>query len=53
MTFVHPGKIKKIRRVAEGYMYVNKIENVDCRFDVLTIDMREKIPNIELLRAAF
>ena len=50
---ITPSKIKKIRKVTEGYLYVNKIYNVECRFDVLAIDMRNKIPSIELLKNAF
>ena len=50
---ITPSKMKRIRRVAEGYIYVNKINDIECRFDVLLIDMRTKIPVIELMKNAF
>ena len=50
---ITPSKMKKIRRVADGYLYVNKINDKECRFDVLLIDMRTKIPSIELMKNAF
>ena len=31
-------KQMNIKRVAEGFLYVNKIEDVQCRFDVITIN---------------
>lgn len=31
-------KIMSIKRVAEGYLYVNKIQNKQCRFDLIAID---------------
>jgi putative endonuclease len=35
---ITPAKQKKIRMAARGYLYVNKIDDCDCRFDVITID---------------
>ena len=31
-------KIKSIKRVAEGYLYINKISDKRCRFDLIAID---------------
>ena len=31
-------KVKSIKRVAEGYLYINKITNKQCRFDLIAID---------------
>lgn len=31
-------KQKKIRKTAEGYIYVNKQYGRECRFDVITVD---------------
>ncbi|MEY5131314.1 MAG: hypothetical protein RL734_1381 [Bacteroidota bacterium] len=31
-------KIKSIKRVAEGYLYINKINDKPCRFDLIAID---------------
>ncbi|MGE5481215.1 MAG: YraN family protein [Chloroflexota bacterium] len=42
-------KIKKIRRAAEGYLYINKIEDVPVRFDVIVVDMMTDPPNINHL----
>lgn len=47
---ITPSKQQKIRAVARGYLYVNQIEDVECRFDVITIvktNGREQIEHIE------
>ena len=46
-------KAEKIRKTAEHYMYKNGITNVDCRFDVVTIDESGEGSSIELIRNAF
>ncbi len=46
-------KIKNIRRVAEAYLYVNKIENIECRFDFIGIDLRSSKPEINHIPNAF
>lgn len=43
---VTPAKQRSIRRVAEGYLYVNSIIDRECRFDVVTI--RQMPDNIEV-----
>jgi len=43
---ITPKKQNALRRTAEGYLYVNKISDVECRFDIITIDLREKPPKI-------
>lgn len=50
---ITPSKMKTIRRTAEGYLYVNKITNVECRFDVIAIDYSKKPPEIRHLVNAF
>lgn len=40
--WITPAKQKKLRKVAEGFLYVNKIENKECRFDAIIIDLRSK-----------
>lgn len=35
---VPPSKRKTIRRAAEGYLYVNKINDKECRMDFVGID---------------
>jgi putative endonuclease len=34
-------KISSIKRVAEGYLYVNKIYDKQCRFDLIAIDFSD------------
>ncbi|MBX7156706.1 MAG: YraN family protein [Candidatus Kapaibacterium sp.] len=34
---ITPRKRQQIRKVAQGYLYVNNIEDVQCRFDVIAI----------------
>ncbi len=36
---ITPKKQKSWQRAAEGYLYVNKIQDVECRFDVITVDL--------------
>lgn len=50
---ITPSKIKTIRRTAEGYLYINKITDVECRFDVIAIDYARKPPEIRHLISAF
>lgn len=43
-------KQKKIRRSAEGYLYINKITDKECRMDVIIVDLslqNNKINHIE------
>lgn len=42
-------KIRSLKRAAEGYLYVNKIDNTPCRFDVIAIEYTEGIQNIRHL----
>ncbi len=35
---ITPQKQKHIRKAAEGYLYVNKMIDRDCRIDVITIE---------------
>lgn len=43
---VTPGKRLQIRRVARGYLYINKIAFADCRFDIVAIDYVTGKPEI-------
>lgn len=49
---ITPAKQKKIRKVAEGYYYINKLLDIECRFDVITIDLFRNPPCIEHLENA-
>ncbi len=42
-------KIKSIKRVAEGYLYINKIHDKPCRFDLIAIDFLNGEQNIRHL----
>lgn len=50
---ITPSKIKNVRRTAEGYLYVNKIKDVECRFDVVGIDLADGKKEITHLPFAF
>ncbi len=46
---ITPTKQRAMRKTAEGYLYVNKIYDTECRFDIITIDIRyipEKIEHL-------
>lgn len=45
-------KQRSLRRAAEGYLYVNKITDKDCRFDVIIVRF-DKNNAIEHIKAAF
>jgi len=38
---ITPAKQKKLKRAAEGFLYVNKIKDIPCRFDVIIINLIE------------
>lgn len=48
-----PKKAKQVRKVAEGYLFVNKISNVECRCDFIGIDLTGKKPDVEHIINAF
>ncbi len=51
---VTPQKIKKIRLAAAHYIHKKKLQGVDCRFDILTIDKSEDGGiKVELIQNAF
>lgn len=45
-------KQKHIKKVAEVYVYLNHIENVYIRFDVIEIYYRKDTPKINLIKQA-
>ncbi|MFA6570364.1 MAG: YraN family protein [Bacteroidota bacterium] len=53
LEWITPKKQFKIRKVAEGYLYVNKIVDKDCRLDVIVIDFTVNPFKIEHLINAF
>lgn len=43
-----------LRRAAEGYLYLNNLHNVDCRFDVITVCYKnDSQPEIDHYENAF
>ncbi|MFC2131545.1 YraN family protein [Bacteroidota bacterium] len=50
---ITPKKQKNLKRVSEGYYYINKLKDQECRFDVITIDYSKGTPDIEHLVNAF
>ena len=50
---ITPGKQKKIRRVAAGYLYEHEIKEHECRFDVVAIRLKKGTPEINYIRNAF
>jgi len=48
-----PKKQKNLKRVAEGYYYVNKLSDIESRFDVITVDFKCEPPEIEHYINAF
>lgn len=42
LSAITPRKVQSMRKTAEGYLYINKIKDKEIRFDVITIDVRDK-----------
>jgi len=53
MISLNRKKQMALRKAAEGYIYVNKIENRVCRMDFITIDMFTKPPTVTHVKNAF
>ena len=50
---VTPRKREKIRSTANGYLFENKIDDKECRFDVIAIDYQQNKTEIRHLIDAF
>jgi putative endonuclease len=46
-------KRNKIRKTAEAYLYINKIENIECRFDFIGIEQKNNEIIINHIKNAF
>jgi putative endonuclease len=46
-------KQSSIVKTAQGFLFINKIKNKDCRFDFITIEMWENPPEINHIENAF
>ena len=46
-------KQKQLKRVAEGYYHINKLQDQACRFDVIAVDMSQGRVDIRHLKTAF
>lgn len=53
LSSITQGKIRKIRKTAEGYLYVNNINDTECRFDVVTVDFTKNQPELNHIPFAF
>lgn len=42
-------KIQSMKRTAEGYLYINKINDMPCRFDVIAIEYTDGVQSIRHL----
>ncbi|HPB00167.1 MAG TPA: ribonuclease HII, partial [Candidatus Marinimicrobia bacterium] len=51
--WVDERKMRQIGRIASGYLSQNPVENVDCRFDVVTVNLNGSEVQIEHLPDAF
>jgi putative endonuclease len=51
--FVDVRKQRQLKRVAEGYYYINKLTDQLCRFDVIAVDMTKSEPEIRHYKTAF
>lgn len=50
---VTPRKRQQLRKAAEGYLFENEIDNVECRFDVLAISFDKGKASIDHIQHAF
>lgn len=50
---VTPKKQELLRRTAEGYVESNNLTNIDCRFDVVSVLMKEGKAECSLLKDCF
>jgi len=39
---VNPSKQQQIRKIAQGFLAKNNLQNVECRFDVISLSFDEK-----------
>lgn len=51
--WITSSKQQKLRKSANGFLYINKIEDKNCRFDAIIIDLRITPPQIEHIKNAF
>lgn len=52
-AWVDERKQRRIGRAAEIYLARNRIDDLDCRFDVIAVDLAMRPPRIEHLEDAF
>lgn len=53
VSWVTPKKQRQIGRIAQAYLTFNKIENRDCRFDVITVLQQSNATEIRHIPNAF
>lgn len=52
-TWVDERKQRRLGLAAERYLMDNQIEDLDCRFDVITVDLTKQPPQIKHIKDAF
>lgn len=50
---ITPHKVKQVRKVADAYVHLKKIENQYIRFDVILVEMKGNDVNIRHIEDAF
>ncbi|MCX7907930.1 MAG: YraN family protein [Ignavibacteria bacterium] len=51
--WINHSKQKKLRKTAEGFLFVNKINSKPCRFDAIIVDFRSQPPLVHHIENAF
>ncbi|MFN3780894.1 MAG: YraN family protein [Candidatus Kapaibacteriota bacterium] len=51
--WITPAKQNRLRKVAEGYLYINGIKEMNCQFDAIFIDLRYNPPLVDHIENAF
>jgi putative endonuclease len=49
---ITPHKVNALTKAAEGWLYINKIEDKPCQFDIIVINKIDSILNIKLIENA-
>lgn len=50
---VTPAKQRQIRKIAQGFLTKNRLANIECRFDVLSLEVNEEGYSIRHIKNAF
>lgn len=53
INWINQKKRKSLRRAAEGFLYINNLINVPCRFDVILIEDMKEESRLQHIKNAF